>query len=48
MTSLEVVAAVFQRDDKFLAARKKSGLSNAGQWNSLVVKESPMKPLRLH
>lgn len=30
--SLEVVAAVFQRDKKFLAARKKSGLSNAGQW----------------
>ena len=32
MRSLEVAAAVFQRDNKFLAARKKSGLSNAGQW----------------
>ncbi len=32
MMSLEVAAAVFQRRNKFLAARKKSGLSNAGQW----------------
>ena len=32
MRSLEVAAAVFQRDNRFLAARKKTGLSNAGQW----------------
>ena len=32
MRSLEVAAAVFLRDKKVLVARKKSGLSNEGQW----------------
>jgi len=41
MRSLEVAAAVFQRDNKFLAARKKSGLSNEGQWEFPGGKRKP-------
>lgn len=41
MAALEVVAAVFQRDDRVLACRKRAGLSNQGQWEFPGGKRNP-------